>query len=289
MPAIITPSTAYQRMRNEGLATVANRQYGESEARYFPQKQDYKVEYSTLAAMGLTGALNALADIEYQSRKQMLSKSAGFGFKAFDIYDRNITEAQRNAEFLLDLDAHHFEIDEDYLKLLGGIFGKIDKNEIRLPYDTCVFYLNYRRKNKITGYPPFVILKQHHYTKKITIYELKGKLVEVKSSKYLDDVLAVLVAMDTQIVGQSCVIQDLKLAPRKPDVWKRTFKVLRLKTAKKIIEGAHYVNTGRKAVAMHYRRGCWVHRGEKIFWRRATIVGNIENGVVDKVYKVGKN
>ena len=289
MNTVITSSTAYQRMRAKSFAAIANRQYGEVEARYSSQKQDHGANQNALAAMGLTGILSALTDAEYQSRKRALSEITGFGFKAFGIYDRNITEAQRDAEFLLNLNAHHFEIDENYLKLLGGIFGKIDKNEIRLPYETCVFYLNYRRKNKITGYSPFVILKQHHYTKKITIYELNGTLVEVKSSKYLDDVLAVLVAMDTQIVGQSCVIQDLKLTPRKPDVWKRTFKVLRLKTAKKIIEGAHCINTGRKAVALHYRRGCWVHRGEKVFWRRATIVGNIENGVVDKVYKVGRN
>lgn len=236
-----------------------------------------------------------LSDSEYMARRAILGTRASFGWK--DIMDQNglreispeeaeRLRVQKNMEILLGLDAHHFQIEQNFKELLAPVMQRISHKEIRLPYETCVFHLNYYVTGGHSKEPVVVIVRQDPETKKITSYTINGELLELSVNPYLDEVYAVCVALDAEIVGKTVIAGDLKQPTRKDHVSRRTFKVLVLKSGQKFIDNIHFVNTGRKAVALHFRRGHWVHRKSKTFWRRSSIVGKIEYGIVDKIYAV---
>lgn len=189
-------------------------------------------------------------------------------------------------EILLGLNAHHFQVEENFLELLKPIMHKINHNEVMLPYEWSVFHLNYHTTDDQTKPPVMVIAHQDPETKALTSYTIDGELLVLENDPHLEEVMAVCVALDAEIIGKSCVAGDMKQPIKKSHVWRRTFKILRLKTAQKFIDNIHFVNTGRKGTALHFRRGHWVHRKTKVFWRRGSIVGKLEYGVVEKVYKV---
>lgn len=192
----------------------------------------------------------------------------------------------RNMQYLLGLDAHHFEIGENFYKLLEPIMGNIKAEEIRLPYEWSVFHLKYHVEEGISDKPTIVVMHQDPETKELTVHPLMGDTAVNPDSLYVKEAMAVCIALDAEIVGKTTIAADLGRPTKKDSIARRTFKILRLKTSAKFISNIHNVNTGRKATALHFRRGHWVRRKGKTFWRRSTIVGKIEYGVVEKVYSV---
>lgn len=237
-----------------------------------------------------------LENSEYLARRHILATREDFRFNEI-MKENGLSEiseeeakrlqAQRNMEIFLSLDAHHFQVEENFYELLKPVMENIRGNEIRLPYEWSIFHLNYYVTSGQFSEPIVVMLHQDQETKAVTSHAIvNGELVLMDTNLHLKEALAVCVALDAEIIGKSCIAGDLGRPTKKDSVFRRTFKILRLKTAKKFIDNIHFVNTGRKAVALHFRRGCWVNRKGKRFWRRSTIVGKIEFGVVEKVYQV---
>lgn len=282
---------------NHPMLHKPNRAFGESEMR-LPDATYFRgdPEERAKAAASILGSPKKQLDFsEYMARRHILDTRVQW------VYDdimrtnglRHATASEeaeaielRNMQYLLGLDAHHFEISENFYKLLEPIMGNIKSEEIRLPYEWSVFHLKYHVEEGISDKPTIVVMHQDPETKELTVHPLMGDTAVNPDSPYVKEAMAVCIALDAEIVGKTTIAADLGRPTKKDSIARRTFKILRLKTSAKFISNIHNVNTGRKATALHFRRGHWVRRKGKTFWRRSTIVGKIEYGVVEKIYSV---
>lgn len=225
--------------------------------------------------MSLVSPSDFLKDSEYLTRRAILGTRTSLNYKdvltPVSINDSFALEMKR----LADLNARHFHIETNYYDLLSSVIGKVDKSSIRLPYNVTVFHLTYRQGS------PYVILKQNEETKEITTIDASG--IVVKDSEFLLEALAVCIALEAEIIGKVEMLNDLGKSPKRRSIASRSYKILEIKTIT-LISSIGNVNTGRKSPALHLRRGCWAKRGDKLFWRRSTIVGYITDGVVIKQY-----
>lgn len=216
-----------------------------------------------------------LSDSEYLARKAILSTRTGFNYKGIFTPDSISDSFTLEMRKLAELNARHFHVDTNYYERLSSIIGEVSKSSIRLPYNVTVFHLTYRQGS------PYVILRQNEETKEITTIDASGSVIE--ESEYLLEALAVCIALEAEIIGKVEMLNDLGKSSKRGSIASRSYKILEIKTTS-LISSIGNVNTGRKSPALHLRRGCWVKRGDKLFWRRSTIVGYITDGVVIKQY-----
>ena len=152
---------------------------------------------------------------------------------------------------------HNLSVDTDYHSLLTSAMVSVYEREVQLPFEYCSFTLNYEKS------APTLYLHQNQETGSITALTSSGSRVSRGvRHQFIQHVYAVCIALDTNIAKK--VIRQAPHLPTNPNcLVGDSYEVVDIKGSN--------LNSNK----LHLRRGHYVRRNGKRFWRRWSIASTV--------------